>query len=106
MKHALPVLFALGTLVLGCGRGRPPGAPPPSTPMPPPEQLYYDNGGGIRDSTRMVIRDAQTFATQWARATAMQASPPAVPSIDFNRQMVILVAAGRKTPEDQIHVDS
>jgi hypothetical protein len=109
MKYTLTVLLALGLAgSLGCGRGKPnvPAAPPPPTPMPPPEQLYYDNGGGIRDSTRMVIRDAATFSAQWARATASQSSPPPIPNIDFNRQMVILVASGQKTPEDQIHVDS
>lgn len=104
MKQAM--LIVLLGLATGCGRGKPPAAPPPPTPMPPPQQLYYDNGGGIRDSTRMVIRDAQTFSAQWARATGSQTSPPPIPTIDFSRQMVILVAAGRKTPEDQIHVDS
>lgn len=96
-------------LAAGCGRGRsaaPPGAPPPAEPMPPPTPLYYDNTGGIRDSVRAVVRNATELGDYWRRATSMQASPAAVEPIDFNRDMVIIVGAGRKTAEEQIHVDS
>jgi hypothetical protein len=110
MKLVLRFFFVIAIVgTSACGRGNklPAAAgPPPSIPMPPPEQLFYDNGGGIRDSTRLVIRDAQSFSTQWARATSSQTSPLPMPNIDFTGQMVVLVAAGRKTPEDQIHVDS
>jgi len=68
--------------------------------------LYYDNGGGIRDSLRVIARTQDTLAAYWRRATSTQASPPPMPSVDFNREMVIVVATGRRTPEEQIHVDS
>jgi len=74
--------------------------------MPPPVQLYYDNGAGVRDSVREVIHDAAKLAEYWQRATSTQASPPAVPQLDFTREMAIIVAAGRMTPEDEIRVDS
>jgi hypothetical protein len=74
--------------------------------MPPPVPLYRDNVGGIRDSVRIIAFDAAALGTHWRQATSTQASPPAVPAIDFNRDMVIIVAAGRQTPEEQIHVDS
>jgi hypothetical protein len=90
-----------------CGRGRPPaGGPPPATVMPPPVPLYYDNGGGVRDSVREIVRDRARFEQIWQQATSTQASPPQLPAVDFNREMVILVASGAMTPEDQIHVDS
>ena len=94
--------------VAGCGRGKAPAPqlPPPPTPMPPPVPLYYDNGGGIRDSTRVVIHDEATFADYWRQATSTQASPPPQPQVDFNRDMVILVGAGQKKPDDEIRVDS
>jgi hypothetical protein len=96
-----PLVFA------ACGGGGGgPQLPPPPTPMPPPVALYYDNGGGIRDSTRVVIRDAATLEQYWSRATSPQSSPPTAPAIDFGREMVILVALGRATPEEEIHVDS
>jgi len=99
-------LIAMAVAAAGCRRGSAPAQPPPPTPIAPPVPIYYDTGGGIRDSVRTVINDQATYAERWQQATSAQPSPPPAPSIDFNREMVILVAAGRKTPEDQIHVDS
>lgn len=90
----------------GGGGGAGPATPAPPRIMPPPVPLFTDNRGGIRDSTRAVIRDAGRLATIWEQATAPQATPPSVPGIDFDREMVILVAYGRATPEEEIHVDS
>jgi hypothetical protein len=103
------IILSFALVASGCHRGpapAPPQLPPPPTPKPPPVQLYYDNGGGIRDSTRVVIHDETTFAESWRQATSTQVSPPPRPVIDFNRDMAILVAAGRMKPDDQIHVDS
>src|SRR5690606_33706858 len=95
-----------------CGRGGGPGAPSPAAAgpawraIPASARLYYDNSGGIRDSLRVVIRDQAAFSAAWSQATSTQSAPPAPPTVDFNREMVLLVAAGRKTPEEQIRVDS
>ena len=111
MRRRFSVLIA-GALILAaaCGRHRAPTPTPaatPATPMPPPAPMYADNGGGIRDSVRVILRSTEELADYWSRATSTQSSPPAVPDdVDFRREMVIVVAAGRMTPEDQIHVDS
>ena len=68
--------------------------------------LYYDNSGGIQDSLREVVRDAETFQRIWARATSTQSSPPAMPEVDFDRSMLLVVSTGRMTPEDMVRVDS
>ena len=103
-------------LVVGagaCGRGQPPIPTPASPPPPPaaepypvPQRLYYDNGGGIQDSIRVVLREEGGFRMRWEQATSRQAVPPPLPQMDFAREMVVLVAAGRMTTEDQIQVDS
>jgi hypothetical protein len=72
----------------------------------PADRLYYDNSGAIADSVRLVLRDRVAFADAWTRATSQQASPPAPPAVDFGEHMVVLVGAGRLTPEDRISVDS
>jgi hypothetical protein len=54
----------------------------------------------------MVVREASTWQAVWARATSTQAAPAPLPAIDFGREVVVLVGAGRMTPGDQIHVDS
>ncbi len=110
------ILLVLMTSLAGCGRFRssppPPAAPsfqpPPPTaePYPSPQRLYYDNGGGIQDSLRVVIREEGAFRMQWDQATSRQSAPPPFPQVDFGRDMVVLVSAGRMTTEDQLRVDS
>lgn len=104
------LLVAVVLSVAGCGRGGgPQGAAargPVWSPVPTTARLYYDNSGGIRDSLRIVVRDDATLRAVWSQATSSQSSPPPPPAIDFARDMLILVAAGRKTAEEQIRVDS
>lgn len=106
MRHPLPVVLALVTLAAGCGRGSGPPAPATLSPVPSGSVVYYDDQGAIRDSVRTVVRDAAGLRTLWERVTAGQSSPPPAPVVSFDREMLVVVGAGRKTPEDQIHVDS
>jgi len=115
----------LGTLLIavavaGCGLVGG-GASPPDLPSggPAPAQqqdvlgpvsgqsrLYADNTGGFTDSLRLVVRDEGGWEDAWRRATSGQSSPPPRPAVDFRENMVVVVAAGRLTPEDRIRVDS
>lgn len=108
MTRAL-VRFCGCTLLAGAaacgGRAATPSAPV-AQPVPATAQLYYDNSGGIRDSVRQVIRDQAAFEAAWRAVTSRQASPPPLPAVDFGREMLLLVGAGRRTPEDEIRVDS
>ncbi len=79
---------------------------PPLLPVPSASVLYYDNQGALRDSVRMVVRDEAGLRALWGRVTAGQSSPPPAPAVAFDREMVLVVGAGRKSPEDQIQVDS
>jgi hypothetical protein len=106
LAAALVPYAALAGCLFGGGGGGPAAQPPAPTRLPPPLPLYYDNGGGIRDSIRVVIREPAVFEDYWFNATMPQASPPPAPIIDFTDNMVIVVAAGRATPEEEIHVDS
>jgi hypothetical protein len=105
------IAMAVALAAASCGRGR--GQPPAPTPQPPaavaypaPSRIYYGNAGGIQDSMRLVVREEAEFRDLWQRATSRQSSPPAPPVIDFTRDMVVVVATGRMTPDDQIQVDS
>jgi len=75
-------------------------------PLADSAQVYYDNGMAFADSARIVVRDAAAWRAIWQRATRPQASPPPMPDIDFNRDMIVLAAAGPMKPGDVIHVDS
>lgn len=106
--HYLRILgcLALGALAsTACGRGAP-GTPAPLGSVPIEARVLYDNAGGIRDSTQMVIRDHASLQDVWSRAMSPRSSPLPLPEIDFERQMLIMVASGRMRPEDEIHVDS
>lgn len=93
-----------------------PAPPPPPPPPPPPVEkwepilpearLYYDDVNAFGDSTRLTVRDMNTWEDIWRRATTRQASTPPTPTVDFSRQMVLVVAAGKMKTGDEIHVDS
>lgn len=82
-------------------------SPPPGlSPVPDPARLYYNDSGGIADSTRRVVRDVDAWQQAWSRATSRQEDPPPTPAVDFDRDMVLVVAAGRSSPGDRIRIDS
>lgn len=66
-------------------------------------RLFYDDGPAYQDSVRTTIRDAATFAAAWDSITGGGIE---VPQVDFQNDLVVVVAAGEMTPEDQIRVDS
>jgi hypothetical protein len=113
------LVLACSALLLSaaCGRKKPAPVPAPAAaPAPPAENLaplddeariYYDDAAvAFTDSVRLTIRDVESWRNIWNRATAGQASAPPLPDIDFRRQMVLLVGAGRLRSGDEIHVDS
>jgi len=111
MSARRAALACAAALLAACG-GAP---PPPSLPAPfaaipgavvPSSVIYDDDAGGMRDSVRLVVRDRAAFEVLWRSATRGQASPPPLPAIDFTREMVVAVGAGRMTPSDHIRVDS
>ena len=92
------------TLVAACHRGAP--GLEMLTPVLSTARVYYDDGPAFRDSVRIVVRDGAAWRTVWAQATSAQPAPPPLPAVDFEREMVLVVGAGKMTPGDQIHVDS
>jgi hypothetical protein len=107
MRSAVLCLIVVLSISTGaCSRVRPAAAPPSWLPLAADSRLYTDNAGGVADSMRTVVRDAGTLRLLWQQATTGQSAPPPVPSIDFGRDMVLVVAAGRMTPDDEIRVDS
>jgi hypothetical protein len=109
------LLLLLAPLVHACGGG--PSPIPSQLPVPaqrqdvlgpvsPASRLYSDNTGGFMDSTRIVVLDENEWSRVWDQATSHQVNPLPRPAVDFAESMVVVVAAGRMTPEDQIRVDS
>jgi len=101
MRARLCFLVGGLTLTLGCHRGGIQGL----TPVLSSARVYYDDGPAFRDTVRRVVRDLPTWKTVWTQATSTQASPPPLPAINFDQEMMPVVGAGRMTPAHQIPVD-
>ena len=114
MRLTKPVLFSAAVIVLAAachkgGGGPPAPKPEPAVAMKPLDdaaRVYYDNGIGFADTLRNVVKDTSAFRQFWKRATQGQPSPPPLPTVDFSKDMVVVVAGGRMKPGDAIRVDS
>lgn len=107
----IAVTVAVGCILAACGRGGP-ATPPPIPAVDIEERVFSDDNVGIRDSVTLVIRDRDSLNAVWQRVTSTRSRPtpvsevPGLASVDFQRQMLLLVAAGRMVSGDQIRVDS
>jgi hypothetical protein len=101
--------LAAAALLVACGRGAAPPAQP--QPLSIDERVFYDDDVGIRDSTTFAIRDRAALEQAWRQITEPRRTPPAlddVPElagIDFRRDMLIVVAAGRMTRGDRVRIE-
>jgi hypothetical protein len=75
-------------------------------PVPSAARVYYDDAPAFRDSVRLVVRDPDAWREVWLQATSTQTSVLPLPDVDFGRDMILVVGAGRLSPGDQIRVDS
>jgi hypothetical protein len=60
------------------------------------EHIFTYPHSGINDSRRLVIRDAAVWRVLWREVMGERTPPLAVPAIDFERDMVIVAALGRR----------
>lgn len=100
------LLFLLLAAVAACGRPSPAPLPAALAPVTEQSELLYLTTSGVRDSGQVVVRDNAAFQDLWRRATSAQPNPVPAPAVDFTRDMVVMVAGGRMSPADQLHVDS
>jgi hypothetical protein len=79
----------------------------PVTAQPPvPERLTvsrlrpqpgaFDTNSGLGDSTRLVVHDTSSWRALWQRINAPFFPQPALPSVDFDREMIVVAALGAK----------
>jgi hypothetical protein len=100
------VSFLLFAAAAACGRASPAPLPAALAPVSEQAELLYLTTSGIRDSGQVVVRDNAAYRDLWRRATSAQSNPVSAPAVDFSRDMIVMVAGGRMSPADQIHVDS
>jgi hypothetical protein len=111
----LVISAALGVLACNGASERPPSGT--GTPQALPtaregavelRQLLQEHNSGLRDSTRRVITDAATLAATWRQVYEGRGPlPPQVPSIDFDREMVVVATMGtQRSGGYTVYIDS
>jgi hypothetical protein len=58
------------------------------------QSVVKENDSGVSTRKNLVIRDAAAWARLWAEHTGGQSPAPALPQVDFSRQMLVAVFAG------------
>ena len=60
------------------------------------EGASYAYYSGVRDAQRLVIRDQATWQQTWSAIWSRNSPVPALPAIEFDREMVIVAALGER----------
>lgn len=99
--------FALFYLVLACTvmpRCNQRGPTEPGGPVAlPTETLFASSTSGVQAARTEVVRTEERLQAVWAELHAGRSPVPAVPSVDFARESVLVAAAGR-TPESCLSI--
>lgn len=90
--------LAVIVFVAGCG-----GPSYPVAVVPPVTQiLYTDNEADFVEASATIVRTQAAYVEMWARSGARRAAPP----VDFDRDMLVVLAAGRSSPGDSIQIQT
>jgi hypothetical protein len=90
----------------GCWRGGNTPQVEPISVFAIDERLLRGNETGLVDRLEQVVTTPEALRTIWQQALSTQRTPAPVPNVDFTRDMVIVVAAGRMQEDDAVRVDS
>jgi hypothetical protein len=94
------LFIALAAGAPSCGAqlsGPGPVDPPASLARLRPEPYAFTLYSGLTDRERLVIRDEAAWAAVWQRIHQGTAAPPPLPSADFTREMLVVVALGQRS---------
>ena len=102
MRHhtfRFPLVVALSLAALACSATLD-GPEQPGTTVPitrlraePYSFTYYS---GLKQSERLIIRDEATWRATWLAIWGTVTPTPALPTIDFDREMVVVAALGER----------
>ena len=109
MKTARLCLLVSLSLPLGAclfGGGGPEVPVDTVRPAPASAVIFQTDRLVVGDSTRMVVRDAESWNELWSLATSREPSAQLDRAMDFSNEMVLVAAAGRMDTGAQIRFDS
>lgn len=70
------------------------GTPVPMQRVSDAQPLSYYSG--LAMPQRLVVRDPGTWASVWGQVWKLQSPVPALPAVDFSREMVVVAALGQR----------
>jgi hypothetical protein len=111
VTHAL-ARMSIAALMVGseaCSSPAGPDGPAQSLPITRlrPEPLSLSYASGLRESQRLVVRDATAWQQVWASVWRGASPEPPLPQVDFGHEMVVVAALGeRPTGGFTILIDS
>jgi hypothetical protein len=106
MRPLIPLVLLTAAGLAGSACSRSVVMSTPFRPVAPEAIVYQDDAGGLQDSTYVAVTDALDWGNQWERVTSTNPNPPQLPNVDFDKEMLLIAAAGRMKAGDRIHVDS
>ncbi len=59
------------------------------------DSIYQSGRSGVVKPAQAVVRDSASWRTWWDRIVANRGNKPPLPTVEFDREMVVLVASGR-----------
>lgn len=94
VRHLVLAMVAAGTAACSSTLG--PGAPRELLPITrfAPTNSDFSSFSGIRTPRHAVVRDSTTWRTTWQQINQPFFPQPPLPTVDFNREMVLLAAMG------------
>ena len=85
-------------MLAACATSTEMSSPPPGTPVPVvrlrAQPYSFTSSSGFDQPARLVVRDEATWQAVWAQVFARQRPVPSIPTVDFSREMIVVVAQG------------
>jgi len=91
-------VVALATAAIACAQ---PNAPDPAATEIPIQRLRaepyaFEFFSGLDESERLLIRNTAAWADVWSRIYARRGEKPALPTVDFAAETIVVVALGQR----------
>ncbi|HEX8213152.1 MAG TPA: protease complex subunit PrcB family protein [Longimicrobium sp.] len=106
MSRIASLMLASLLLTAACGKSAPLGPEGSHSTRPADESLAFARlrtepypftfNSGLTDSARVVVRDARAWEAIWRDVWRNHTPVPALPAIDFEREMVVVAALGSR----------
>ncbi len=84
------------SVVFGCAGSRSDTPPELSLQRLRPDSTSYAFASGFEAAGQFVARDQAAWQALWQQVNARNSPAPALPAIDFDREMVLVAALGRR----------